>query len=316
MATIKELINDVNTYLNPNIDIYCSDKSITYKINNTWIDLIEDKYFSIESQFILQKIENTLLRSEKPILIVTRLHHIFRKRLNELLLYREHKLKIYLSKYHRTSVIDFEDSKVQELYKKQCKVIITQKMIEAETNPKSELFTLKSFLNLPLMQSLHKKEKMESKKLLFHLDTYVQEVNKIFMVLDEILYDYENFKIVIYDDYFKSYYKINTRKIQLDLKLKDVAYFYHFVLETGFFKFHPERKMNKKLLINFFENNFMYTDQKSNKPKEFINLIKHASDAAKESVRFKDSFIKEMTNRYEEFSKINLQKVERYYIPD
>lgn len=315
MATIKELINDVNTYLNPNIDIYFSEKSTTYKINDTWIDLIGDKYFSIESQFVLQKIENTLLRSEKPILIVARLHHIFSKRLNELNKYREDKLINYLNKYHRTSVIDFEDSKEQAIYKKQCKIIITQEMIEAETNPKNELFTLKSFLNLPLMQSLHKKEKLESKKLLFHLDSYVQEVTKVFKVLDEILYDYENFKIVIYDDYFKSYYNVNSRKLQVDLKLKDLAYFFYFALEIGFFKFHTERKINKKLLLDFFENNFMYTDAKSGSIKEFKNFEKHVSDAAKEEGRFKIAFIKNMYKKLEEYEKINLNTVERYFIP-
>jgi hypothetical protein len=132
------------------------------------------------------------------------------------------------------------------------------------------------------------------------------------MLLDEILYDYENFRIIVYDDYFKNYYKINSRKLQLDLKLKDVAYFFYFVLETGFFKFHPERKMNKKLLIDFFENNFMYTDSKSGLSREFQSFTKHLSDAAKEDERFKKSFIKDMLNKLDEYDKIDLQLVERY----
>ncbi len=317
MATIKELTKEINDYLYPNIDRYSSKEIKTYKINETWIDLIEDKYFTNESIFLLQKIENTILKSEEPILIITRLHHIFKKRIVELQQLSKQNFEKHLRTFHRVSEVDFNETKIKKEYEKKCKnKVITQKIVDEETQPETELYKLKSFLKMPFMLALHKKEDLENKKLIYHLDQFMREANQIFTVLDEIIYDYENFKMVIYDDYFKSYYKINSRKIQLDLKLKDVAYFYHFVLEMGFFKFHPERRMNKKLLINFFENNFMYTDQNSNKPKEFINLIKHASDAAKESVRFKDGFIKEMTNRYEEFSKINLQKVERYYIPN
>lgn len=312
MATIKELINDVNTYLNPNIDQYSSKDLKTYKINGTWIDLIEDKYFSTESLFLLQKIENTILKSDQPILLITRLHHVFNKRLFELNQYRKTKLNKHLKDKHRLSLVDFNESVLRENYKKQCKKIITSEVINAETNPESELYTLKSFLNLPYMLKIHRTEDIEGKKLLFHLDRFVEEASKVFMVLDEILYDYENFKMVIYDDYFKTYYKTNSRKIQVDLKLKDLAYFYYFALEMGFFKFHPERKMNKKLMVDFFENNFMYTDYKSGSMKEFQSFEKHLSDAARENNRFKNAFINTMLKKLEEFKKINLTSVERY----
>lgn len=312
MATIKELINDVNSYLNPNIDQYSSKDLKTYKINGTWIDLIEDKYFRTESHFLLQKIENTILKSDQPILLITRLHHVFKKRLFELNQYREIKLNKHLKDKHRLSLVDFNESVLRENYKKQCKKIITSEVINAETNPESELYTLKSFLNLPYMLKIHRTEDIEGKKLLFHLDRFVEEASKVFMVLDEILYDYENFKMVIYDDYFKTYYKTNSRKIQVDLKLKDLAYFYYFALEMGFFKFHPERKMNKKLMVDFFENNFMYTDHKSGSMKEFQSFEKHLSDAARENNRFKNAFINTMLKKLEEFKKINLTSVERY----
>lgn len=312
MATIKELINDVNSYLNPNIDQYSSKDLKTYKINGTWIDLIEDKYFRTESHFLLQKIENTILKSDQPILLITRLHHVFKKRLFELNQYREIKLNKHLKDKHRLSLVDFNESVLRENYKKLCKKIITREVINAETNPESELYTLKSFLNLPYMLKIHRTEDIEGKKLLFHLDRFVEEASKVFMVLDEILYDYENFKMVIYDDYFKTYYKTNSRKIQVDLKLKDLAYFYYFALEMGFFKFHPERKMNKKLMVDFFENNFMYTDHKSGSMKEFQSFEKHLSDAARENNRFKNAFINTMLKKLEEFKKINLTSVERY----
>lgn len=129
-------------------------------------------------------------------------------------------------------------------------------------------------------------------------------------MLDDIVYDYENFKMVVYDDYFKSYYNLHTRKIKVDLKLKDMAYFFYFVLETELFKFHPERKMNKRLLLDFFEKNFMYSDVKG-MPKEFSMLVKHISDAAKEDIRFKKAFINEMKSKLEKFDKIDLSTLER-----
>ena len=75
----------------------------------------------------------------------------------------------------------------------------------------------------------------------------------------------------------------------------------YFALEIGFFKFHEERKINKKLLLDFFENNFMYTDAKSGSIKEFKNFEKHVSDAAKEEERFKIAFIKNMYKKLEEY---------------
>jgi hypothetical protein len=89
-----------------------------------------------------------------------------------------------------------------------------------------------------------------------------------------------------------------------------MAYFFYFVLETELFKFHPERKMNKKLLLDFFEKNFMYSDVKGT-AKEFSMLIKHISDAAKEDIRFKNAFINEMKSKLEKFDKIDLSTIER-----
>jgi hypothetical protein len=40
--TIKELVKEINEYLNPNIDKYESKDSKTYKINDVWIDNIKD----------------------------------------------------------------------------------------------------------------------------------------------------------------------------------------------------------------------------------------------------------------------------------
>ncbi len=88
MATIKELVKEINEYLNPNIDKYESKDSKTYKINDVWIDKINDKYFFNETLFLLQSIENTILKTNEPILIIKRIHHIFKNRIVELNKYK------------------------------------------------------------------------------------------------------------------------------------------------------------------------------------------------------------------------------------
>ena len=79
MATIKELVKEINEYLNPNIDKYESKDSKTYKINDIWIDNIKDKYFFNQTLFLLQSIENTVLKTNEPILVIKRIHHNFKK---------------------------------------------------------------------------------------------------------------------------------------------------------------------------------------------------------------------------------------------
>lgn len=310
MATIKELVKEINEYLNPNIDKYESKDSKTYKINDVWIDKINDKYFFNETLFLLQSIENTILKTNEPILIIKRIHYIFKNRIVELNKYKIVHIEKYLTQYHRYSLVDFNDSIALERYKKECKKVVTQDLIDSATEKNIELFKLKSFCNLPFIKSVHINVDVEDKKLLFHLDRYMDELYSVFLLLDDIVYDYENFKMVVYDDYFKSYYNLHTRKIKVDLKLKDMAYFFYFVLETELFKFHPERKMNKKLLLDFFEKNFMYSDVKGT-AKEFSMLIKHISDAAKEDIRFKNAFINEMKSKLEKFDKIDLSTIER-----
>jgi hypothetical protein len=312
MATIKELVKEINEYLNPNIDKYESKDSKTYKINDVWIDKINDKYFFNETLFLLQSIENTILKTNEPILIIKRIHHIFKNRIVELNKYKIVHIEKYLTQYHRYSLVDFNDSIVLERYKKECKKLVTQDLIDSATEKNIELFKLKSFCNLPFINSVHLKADVEDKKLLFHLDRYIDEVYSVLLLLDDIVYDYENFKMVVFDDYFKSYYNIHTRKIKVDLKLKDMAYFFYFVLETELFKFHPEKKMNKKLLVDFFEKNFMYSDIKGT-PKEFNMFVKHISDAANEHKRFKTAFINEMKTKLEKFDKIDLSTLLRKY---
>ena len=101
MATIKELVKEINEYLNPNIDKYESKDSKTYKINDVWIDNIKDKYFSSETLFLLQSIENTILKTNEPILIINRIHHIFKNRIVELNKYKIVHIEKYLTQYYR-----------------------------------------------------------------------------------------------------------------------------------------------------------------------------------------------------------------------
>ena len=63
--------------------------------------------------------------------------------------------------------------------------------------------------------------------------------------------------------------------------------------------------MNKKLLINFFENNFMYTDEKGN-PKHFKRFIKEISDVKNEDKKSQENFANELISKLEEFKSVKL----------
>ena len=96
-------------------------------------------------------------------------------------------------------------------------------------------------------------------------------------LLNEIIHDYKVYKIVRFERYFKSYCHQHNNKVQVKLKLKDLAFFFHFVILCDLFEMHPNKTKNKKMLMDFFMKNFMYTNTNGD-PVHFKNFTKEVTD--------------------------------------
>lgn len=157
---------------------------------------------------------------------------------------------------------------------------------------------------------IHQNENFADIKLLYHIYEFNNNVRLIFNLLEEIIHDYVNFKIVKFDDYFKSFYNEHANKIQVNLKLKDLAYFFYFVYSSGLFVMHQDKSRNKKMLMEFFVKNFMYTSTSGN-PTHFKKFIKEISDVTTEDTKFQNAFADELIYKLNKFKSLNILQFER-----
>lgn len=311
MATINELKSELNNFLFPNILEFKLDGEIEYQINGIWIDQIKENYFFNESLILSQMIEDTVSKSDNPILIIQRIKHLFDKRLDELNSWKKKSLIDYFMKNHAIAMSDNENE-VDVISFQQSKVKKITPDLLIKVNEKDKLFHLSAFYNMIINDEVHQKEAFENIKLLYHIYEFTNNVSMLDNLINEIIHDYENFKIVRFDDYFKSFYKQHMTKVQVDLKLKDLAYFFHFVLTSGLFIMNPDKRKNKKMLMEFFVANFMYTDGKGN-PKHFKNFIKEISDLATEDKKFQHNFADGLIHQLNEFKNMNIFRHDRFH---
>lgn len=304
MATIKELNTEINNYFFPNI-LQCEvNGGIDYQINGIWIDQIKENYFYNETIALIQMIENTVSTSGNPILIINDLKSNFEKRFEELNAWKKIRLTEYLMKYHAVAmseneqeVISYEKSKVKK---------ITLDMINQVKEP-GKLFNLHAFYNLVKSDEIHHKEEFENIKLLHHMNDLINNMKLIIDLLNEIVYDHNAYKIVKFEHYFKSYYHQYNNKVQVKLKLKDLAFFFHFVTLCDVFVMHSDKYKNKRMLMDFFMKNFMYTNTDGD-PVHFKNFTKEVTDATTIEVenKFKDNFADELIGKLNYFKSKSL----------
>jgi hypothetical protein len=305
MATITQLTTDINNYLNPNIDEYHIGEEVDNQINGIWIDQIKDNYFFNESLIMVQTIEDTILKSEKPILIIKLIKDLIESRLIDLKCWKTLSLPEYFVKHHRIAIsdINFEEKSSYKIKK-----ITEDSLIKAKNQ--DNLFKLLTFKNMVLGDAIHQNEHFVNIKLLYHITEFINCVEMIQKMLNEIIQDHTNFGVVRFEDYFKTFYSENANKIQVDLKLKELAYFFHFVLETKLFIMHPDKRKNKKMLMEFFVKNFMYTDGKGN-PKHFIKFIKEISFVSNEDKKNQEKFVDDLINKLIKFKSLDLLHLQR-----
>jgi len=266
--------------------------------------LIKENYFFNESLLLTQNIENTILKSAEPIVIITDIHDIFEIKLKELKSWKTKSLTEYFIETHRFA----KDENTNGLSKEQCDKEVTKRITEKQLNGISEthkLYRLFSFTKMVRAMKIHQNEDFESIKLLYHLHEFITNVEMVKSLLDEIIHDYEKFKIIRFDDYFKSFFAEHVNKIQVNLQLKELTYFYWFVEQNKLFSMHHDSLKNKKMLEEFFENNFMYTDAKGN-PKHFKRFIKEISDVKYEDNKSQENFANELISKLEEFKSVKL----------
>lgn len=309
MATIKELKTEISQFLFPNITHYTFQEETAFKINDIWIDKIPDNYFFNETFLLVQMIDNTTLKSSEPILIIEEVYAIFEERLKELKSWKEQKFLDYLKIFHNYASDDNLNGLSKEKFDKEVLKKITKERLNnaKESHP---LFKLRSFVNMVSEESVNKNEYFEFVKVLYHINEMIVNVEMVKTLLLEIITDNKKYKIVQFDDYFKSFYNQHANKVQVDLKLKDLAYFYYFVLTSNLFIMHPDERKNRKMLKEFFMKNFMYTDAKGN-PVHFKNFIKEISDLSTEDSKFQEKFVEGLIYKLNQFKSVNLFKLER-----
>lgn len=302
MATIKELRTEINNYLFPNILDCKINGELEYQINGIWIDQMKENYFFNESLLLIQLIEETVSKSDSPVLIIQEIKVIFEKRMDELKAWKKMPIIEYLLKSHALAISDNQDD--IDLYEQSKVKKITLDML-SNLAIDHKLFKLSAFYNIIVSDDLHKKDDFSSIKLLFHICDFIDNVKMIITLVDEIITDHQMYNIVNFDDYFKSFYNEHSNKVQVDLKLKDLAYFFHFVLYSGLFVMDHNKKKNKLKLMEFFMKNFMYSDAKNN-PRHFKRFIKEVSvletDIVQDQIEFSDSLIYKLNK----FKSVNL----------
>ncbi|MBG7611803.1 hypothetical protein IU405_06045 [Polaribacter sp. BAL334] len=307
MATIKELKTEINNYLFPNIDEFRIGEEVEYQINGIWIDQLKDNYFFNESLLMVQTIEATILKSEKPILIITLIQELMDTRLIQLKNWKSISLPEYLVNYHRIAInenpINIEGKSLSKI-----KIITEESLLK--TKAQDSLFKLLSFKNMVIGDGIHQNEDFVNIKLLYHINELIDNAEKIQKLMNEIIQAHTDYGLFRFEDYFKTFYSENVNKVQVDLKLKDLAYFFHFVSETKLFVMHPDKRKNKKMLTEFFEKNLMYTDGKGN-PKHFKKFFKEISDVTTEDKKFQEKFVDDLRFKLEQFKSINLLNLSR-----
>lgn len=309
MATIKELKLEITQFLNPNITKYSFEGKTTFEINNTWIDKLPENYFFTSSLILVQHIESTCLKSSEPIFIIKEVREIFEKRISRLKNWKKESISDYLKKEHNYAIDNNLDGISKALFEKQVSRQITQENID-KSKPETTLFKIGSFVNMVKSDGVHQNEQFEYLILLYFINEFIIYLEMVKSLLDEIIEDNKNYKIVTFDDYFKSFYNDNTNKIQVKLKLKDLAYLFYFFYTSGLFKMHEDSRKNKVMLMDFFEKNFMYTDA-NEQPKHFKKFIKEVSDVTSDDVKHQLNFSDQLIKKIEEFKLVELYKVER-----
>lgn len=304
MATIKELTKEINDYLFPNIEEFNFEGETAYQINGLWLDNIKENQFFNDTLFLIQTIEGTILSSKNPISIIKDTQQKFNQRLIDLKSYRKSSIAKYLAGFHRISIIDDINEKIIEQYQNEVPKKISKDDLE-NVGPSHRLFILLSFKTMIIRRKIHKTESFDSIKLLYHIENYIQNIEMVNVLLNEIITDNEKFEIFRFDDYFKSFYNEHVNKVQVDLKLKHLAYFFHFVSISGLFVMHPDKRKNKKMLMEFFVKNFMYTDGLGN-PNHFKNFIKEVSYVKDGFDEVQFSFVEDFIHRLNEFKSVNL----------
>jgi hypothetical protein len=309
MATIKELKTEISQFLFPNITHYTFQEETAFKINDIWIDKIPDNYFFNETFLLIQKIDNTTLKSSEPILIIDEVYAIFEERLKELKSWKEHKFLDYLKIFHNYASDDNLNGLSKETFDKEVLKKITKERLNnaKECHP---LFKLRSFVNMVSEEGVNKNEYFEFVKVLYHINEIIVNLEMVKTLLLEIISDNKKYKIVQFDDYFKSFYAVHVNKIKVDLQLKELAYFYWFVEQSNLFSMHHDKNKNRKMLQDFFEKYLMYTDAKGN-PKHFKRFIKEISDVKFDESKSRENFANNLISKLEQFKVIELFKVGR-----
>ena len=182
MATINQIKQVYYNLLNVNIDIYENDQISAFKIDNIWIDNMEEDYFLNKADDFLELLHNHFESNENPIKLIDELNIVFKNRLIELERYKELNVLDYITKYHNSCIINATDAILEEM-KKECHNLFSDAALSQNHEPGSYAFKKVSFYNMIKSSKVNSKSSFDFIHLLFHISQQIDQIKRVQSIL-------------------------------------------------------------------------------------------------------------------------------------
>lgn len=304
MATINQIKQVYYNLLNVNIDIYENDQISAFKIDNIWIDNIEEDYFLNKADDFLELLHNHFESNENPIKLIDELNIVFKNRLIELERYKELNVLDYITKYHNSCIINATDAILEEM-KKECHNLFSDAALSQNHELGSYAFKKVSFYNMIKSSKVNSKSSFDFIHLLFHISQQIDQIKRVQSIFDKMITDKNDYFVTNFKDYLMKRKQIDGKKINVNLALKELAMLLVFLDANKIFVLNANGKKNRNELAYFFESNFRYKDSKGNY-KSFSNFFKEISRSA--DLENKENFLIKMNNFLDDFKGHNIAR--------
>lgn len=304
MATINQIKQVYYNLLNVNIDIYENDQISAFKIDNIWIDNMEEDYFLNKADDFLELLHNHFESNENPIKLIDELNIVFKSRLIELERYKEQNVLDYITKNHNSCIINATDAILEEM-KKECHNLFSDVALSQNHEPGSYTFKKVSFYNMIKSSKVNSKSSFDFIHLLFHISQQIDQIKRVQSIFDKMITDKNDYFVTNFKDYLMKRKQIDGKKINVNLALKELAMLLVFLDANKIFVLNANGKKNRNELAYFFESNFRYKDSKGNY-KSFSNFFKEISRSA--DLENKENFLIKMNNFLDDFKGHNIAR--------
>lgn len=304
MATINQIKQVYYNLLNVNIDIYENNQITAFKIDNIWIDNMEEDYFLNKADDFLELLSNHIESNENQIKLIDELNSVFKNRLIELERYKEQNVLDYITKNHNSCSINATDAILEEM-KKECHNLFSDAALSQNHEPGSYAFKKVSFYNMIKSSKVNSKSSFDFIHLLFHISQQIGQIKRVQSIFDKMITDKNDYFVTNFEDYLMKRKQIDGKKINVNLALKELAMLLVFLDANKIFVLNANGKKNRNELAYFFESNFRYKDSKGNY-KSFSNFFKEISRSA--DLENKENFLIKMNNFLDDFKGHNIAR--------